>query len=83
MKISFQLDDKIVFSICSYLVNDRILYLRNNYFIRHRFERVWREEDEVLWPHRPEERYGEKIDAREDGRQAEKGQTSNDLVPGF
>ena len=34
------------------------------------------EEDEVLWPHRPEERYGEKIDAREDGRQAEKGQTS-------
>ena len=41
------------------------------------------EEDEVLWPHRPEERYGEKTDAREDGRQAEKGQTSNDLVPGF
>ena len=27
--------------------------------------------------------YGEKTDAREDGRQAEKGQTSNDLVPGF
>ena len=26
------------------------------------------EEDEVLWPHRPEERYGEKIDARESGR---------------
>ena len=41
------------------------------------------EEDVVLWPHRPEERYGENIDAREDGRQAEKGQTSNDLVPGF
>ena len=41
------------------------------------------EEDEVLWPHRPEVRYGEKIDAREDERQAEKGQTSNDLVPGF
>ena len=40
------------------------------------------EEDEVLWPHRPEERYGEKTDARKDGRQAEKGQTSNDLVPG-
>ena len=37
------------------------------------------EEDEVLWPHRPEERYEEQIDAREDGRQAEKGQTSNDL----
>ena len=35
----------------------------------------------VLWPHRPEERYGE--NAREDGRQAEKGQTSNDLVPGL
>ena len=31
------------------------------------------EEDEVLWPHRPEERYGEKVDAREGGRQAEKG----------
>ena len=41
------------------------------------------EEDEVLWPHRPEERYEEQIDAREDGRQAEKLQTSNDLVPGF
>ena len=41
------------------------------------------EEDEVLWPHIPEERYGEKTDAREDGRQAEKGQTSNHLVPGF
>ena len=41
------------------------------------------EEDEVIWPHRLEERYGEKTDAREDGRQAEKGQTSNDLVPGF
>ena len=26
------------------------------------------EEDWVIWPHRPEERYGEKIDAREDGR---------------
>ena len=37
------------------------------------------EEDAVLWPHRPEERYGEKTDAR----QADKGQTSNDLVPGF
>ena len=33
------------------------------------------EEDEVLWP----ERYEEQIDAREDGRQAEKGQTSNEL----
>ena len=42
-----------------------------------------RRRDEVLWPHRPEERYGEKTDARKDGRQAEKGQTSNDLVPGF
>ena len=31
---------------------------------------------------RPEERYGEKTDAREDGRQTEKGQTRNDLVPG-
>ena len=41
------------------------------------------EEDEVLWPHRREERYEEQIDAREDGSQAEKGQTSNDLVPGF
>ena len=41
------------------------------------------EEDEVLWPHRLEERCGEKIDAREGGRQAEKGQTSNGLVPGF
>ena len=28
-------------------------------------------------------RYGEKTDAGKDGRQAEKGQTSNDLVPGF
>ena len=26
-------------------------------------------------------RYGENTDARKDGRQAEKGQTSNDLVP--
>ena len=34
-------------------------------------------------PHRPEERHGEKTDARKDERQAEKGQTSNDLVPGF
>ena len=41
------------------------------------------EEDEVIWPHRPEERYGEKTDARKGGRQAEKEQTSNDLVPGF
>ena len=41
------------------------------------------EEDEVLWPHRPQERCGEKTNAREYGRQAEKGQTSNDLVPGF
>ena len=41
------------------------------------------EEDEVLWPHCPEERYGEKTDEREDGRQVEKEQTSNDLVPGF
>ena len=41
------------------------------------------EEDEVIWPHRPEERYGEKVDAREVGRQAEKGQTNNGLVPGF
>ena len=41
------------------------------------------EEDDVIWSHRPEERYGEKSDAREDGRQAEKGQTSNNLVPGF
>ena len=39
------------------------------------------EEYEFLWPPRPEERYGEKTDARKDGRQAEKGQTSNDLVP--
>ena len=42
-----------------------------------------REEDDVLWPHRPEERYGEKTDARKDGRQAEEGHTSNDLVPAF
>ena len=41
------------------------------------------EEDEVIWPHRPEERYGEMTDARKNVRQAEKGQTSNDLVPGF
>ena len=41
------------------------------------------EEDEVLWPHRPEERYGERTDAREDGREADNGQTSNDLVPGL
>ena len=41
------------------------------------------EEDDVLWSHRPEERYGEKSDAREDGRQVEKGQTSNNLVPRF
>ena len=41
------------------------------------------EEDDVLWPHRPEERYEEKTDAREDVRQAEKGQTNDDLVPGF
>ena len=41
------------------------------------------EEDEVLWPHRPEEPYGEKIDVREGGIQAKKGQTSNGLVPGF
>ena len=39
------------------------------------------EEDEVLWPHRPEERYGENTDAREDGRQAEMGHTGNELVP--
>ena len=39
--------------------------------------------DEVLWPHRPEEWYGQNTDAREDGRQAEKRQTSNNLVPGF
>ena len=31
------------------------------------------EEDEVLLPHRPEERYGENIGARESGSQAEKG----------
>ena len=31
------------------------------------------EEDEVIWPHRPEERHGEKTDARKDERQAEKG----------
>ena len=41
------------------------------------------EEDEVIWPHRSEERYGEKTDANEDGKQAEKGQISNDLVPEF
>ena len=41
------------------------------------------EEDDVLWPYRPEERYGENTDAREDGRQVEKEQTSKDLVPGF
>ena len=41
------------------------------------------EEDEVIRPHRPEERYRENIDAREDGRPAEKGQTNNDVVPGF
>ena len=32
---------------------------------------------------RPEERYGEMMYAWEDGRQAEKGQTNTDLVPGF
>ena len=31
------------------------------------------EEHEVIGPRRPEERYREKIDAREDGRPAEKG----------
>ena len=41
------------------------------------------EEDEVLWPHRPEKRYEEEIEASEDGRQAEKGRTSNDLFTGF
>ena len=41
------------------------------------------EEDEVLWPHRPKKQYGEKFDAGGDGGQAEKGQTCNDLVPGF
>ena len=40
-------------------------------------------EDDVIWSHRPDERYGEKTDAMGDGRQAEKGQTSNDLVLGF
>ena len=41
------------------------------------------EEDEVLWTHRTEERYGEKTDVRKDGRQVAKGQTCKDLVPGF
>ena len=41
------------------------------------------EEDEVIWPHRPKERYGEKIAARADGRQAKQWQTRNDLVSGF
>ena len=41
------------------------------------------EADEVPWPHLPEERYGEKTNARQDGRQAEKRQIRNDLVPGF
>ena len=39
------------------------------------------EDNEFFWPHRPEERYEEQIDAREDGMQAGKGQTSKDLVP--
>ena len=43
------------------------------------FRKSMVEEDEVLWPYRPEERYGEKTDARKDGRQAEKGQTSNKI----
>ena len=37
------------------------------------------EEDEVIWPLRPEERHGEKIDAKEGGKQAWKGHTSKDL----
>ena len=45
------------------------------------------EEDEVLWPLRrlkkQHEKNSQKIDAGEDGRQAAKGQTSNDQVPGF
>ena len=40
------------------------------------------EEDDVLWPPRPVERYGEKTEARKEGRHAETGQTSNDLVAG-
>ena len=40
------------------------------------------EKDEVIWPHRPK-KYGEKIDAGEDGRQAVKGQICNELVPPF
>ena len=31
------------------------------------------EEDEVLWPHRPEERHGEKTDAREDEGKRRRG----------
>ena len=34
------------------------------------------EEYEVLWPHRPEERFGENTDAMGDGRQAEKWQST-------
>ena len=41
------------------------------------------EEDVVIWPHCPEERYGEKTDAREDGRQAEKGQTATTWFEDF
>ena len=39
------------------------------------------EEDDVIWPHRPKKWHGENVDAGEDGRQAAKGHTSNDLVP--
>ena len=37
----------------------------------------------MLFGHIVRETLWGNIDAREDGRQAEKGQTSNDLVPGF
>ena len=40
------------------------------------------EVDEVIWPHRPKTTL-EKTDSGEDGRQAVKGQTCKDMVPGF
>ena len=39
------------------------------------------EEDEVLWPHRPEERYGEKVDARE-ARWKASGEGTDQQRPG-
>ena len=43
---------------------------------------VEKEEDEVLWPHRPKKNSA-KTDTLEGRRQAAKGQTCKDLFPGF